>query len=93
MPVAVPKVTLSRLPFSVPLVPDSVKPSGSDKEEGGKEARDSRLSGSGRMKFFFSLSYRAALDRVAVLRESPAFFKAAIFSSSGLSYYNTFYTL
>nr|YP_009526564.1 NADH dehydrogenase subunit 5 [Ammopiptanthus mongolicus]AXV54323.1 NADH dehydrogenase subunit 5 [Ammopiptanthus mongolicus] len=39
----------------VPLVPDSVKPSGSDKEEGGKEARDSRLSGSGRMKFIFSL--------------------------------------
>ena len=49
--VAVPEVTLYRLPFSVPvpLVLDSVKPSGSDKEEGGKEARDSRFSG--RMKF------------------------------------------
>jgi hypothetical protein len=37
--VAVPEVTLYRLPFSVPvpLVLDSVKPSGSDKEEGGKE--------------------------------------------------------
>ena len=42
--VAVPEVTLYILPFSVPvpLVLDSVKPSGSDKEEGGKEAIELR---------------------------------------------------
>lgn len=55
--VAVPEVTLYRLPFSVPvpLVPDSVKPSGSYKEEGGKEARDSRFSGD-EMNFEFKFS-------------------------------------
>ena len=42
--VAVPEVTLYRLPFSVPLVPDSVKPSGSDKGEGAKEANSNEES-------------------------------------------------